>query len=108
MAQRHGPRRRERRQGSPRWPSLEEQLGEARADPGSALERLIRNNQDFHLLHEHEADDKLGFPPWLRVYWRKAHPEAQYKADDPSGGYPRVLKQIHAWMLAHQNLETES
>ena len=26
---------------------------------------------------EGEKADKLRFPPWLRVWWRKAHPDAE-------------------------------
>jgi hypothetical protein len=85
-------------------PSVEQQLSDADVTPGSALEQLIRDNQDFELLNEGEADDKLPYPPWLRVYWRKAHPEVEYRADDPSGGYPRVLSRVYAWMLAHQDM----
>jgi hypothetical protein len=93
--------------GEPRreeWPSVEEQIEAAKAPRGSALEKLIREHQDLDLLHKEEAHDKLGFPPWLRVFWHKKHPEARYSAHDPSGGYPRVLKRIHAWMLAHPDL----
>lgn len=72
---------------------------------GSALEQLIRDNQDFELLHPSEADDELEYPPWLRVYWRKAHPEATYPPNDPSGGYPLVLERIYAWMRANQDHE---
>ena len=45
--------------------------------PGSALEKLIRENQDFDMLSPEEAHDRLRLPPWLRVYWRKQHPELQ-------------------------------
>ena len=93
--------------GQPRWPTLEKQLAEAKARPGSALEKLIRDNQDFALLRAEEADDNLGFPPWLRVYWRKAHPEAKYSPNDPSGGYPRILNRIHDQMLTHKNLPSD-
>ena len=88
----------------PRWPSLAEQLQRDRVKPGSALERLIRNNQDFQLLRPDEANDDRGIPPWLRVFWRKAHPELTYRAEDPSGGYPLVLKDIYTWMTYHQDL----
>ena len=92
----------------PRWPSAEEQLDQAQVPPGSALERLIRENQDFHLLRPEEATDRIGLPLWLRVYWRKRHPRASYPADDPTGGYPRALKNLHAWMLANPDLPAES
>jgi hypothetical protein len=86
------------------WPSVEEQLAAAKVVHGSALEKLIRENQDFHLLRLEEANDKIGLPVWLRVYWRKQHPEGAYSANDPTGGYPRVLKNLYAWMVLHQDL----
>jgi hypothetical protein len=86
------------------WPSLEEQIEAVHAPRGSALERLIRENQDLDMLNREEAHDKLGFPPWLRVFWRKKHPEARYSGHDPSGGYPRAIRRIYAWMLAHPEL----
>ena len=36
----------------------------------------------------------------------EAHPETEYKADDPTGGYPRVLPEILEWMLTHQDLKS--
>ena len=54
------------------WPSLAEQLQKSGVRPGTALERLIRNNQDFALLRLDEATDVRGLPPWARVWWRKA------------------------------------
>ena len=92
--------------GSPGWPPVEDQLAAAKVARGSALEKLIRDNQDFHLLRPEEAHDRIGLPPWLRVHWRKQHPEGQYLADDASGGYPLVLKKIHTWMLAHHDLRS--
>ena len=86
------------------WPSLEAQLAEADVPRGSALEKLIRENQDFELLHPEERTDDLGVPLWLRVHWRKNHPEQEYRRDDPTGGYPLVLHQVHDWMLAHPDL----
>lgn len=86
------------------WPSVAEQLQRDHVKAGSALEGLIRSNQDFGLLRADEATDNRGIPPWLRVYWRKAHPEVTYRADDPSGGYPLVLKDIYEWMIYHQDL----
>ena len=56
------------------------------------------------MLRAEEAGDKIPVPLWLRVYWRKAHPEGNYSAADPTGGYPLVLKEIAEWMLLHQDL----
>jgi hypothetical protein len=86
------------------WPSLDRQLEADRVVSGSALQRLIQENQEFHLLRPEEARDKIPVPPWLRVLWRKQHPDLEYRADDPTGGYPHVLKEIHEWMLSHQDL----
>jgi hypothetical protein len=41
------------------WPSIEEQLAQAQSEPinrlaGTALERFIRENQDFELLNPEE------------------------------------------------------
>ncbi len=86
-------------------PSLEQQLSAARAVHGSPLAQLIRNNQDFSLLHPSESeDDKLGIPLWLRIHWRKNHPESTYSPNDPTGGYPRALKNVHAWMIENPDL----
>ena len=68
----------------PHWPSLAEQL--RGVTPGSALEQVIRQNQDFALLRPEEATDDPGLPPWLRVLWRKAHPELTYSNDGATGG----------------------
>lgn len=90
------------------FPSLNEQLtkeyDELTIEPGSALEQLIRDNQDFEMLRASEANDKRGLPPWLRVWWRKQHPEEIYSGDDPTGGYPLVLKEVLEWMINHQDL----
>ena len=86
------------------WPSVAEQLQRDHVRAGTELERLIRSNQDFAMLRPDEATDDRGIPPWLRVFWRKAHPELTYRADDPSGGYPLVLRDIYAWMVFHQDL----
>lgn len=88
----------------PAWPSVESQLADAQIPATSPLEQLIRENQDFHLLRPDEANDRIGLPLWLRVYWRKHHPDLTYSADDPTGGYPRALKNLYAWMLAHPDL----
>jgi hypothetical protein len=86
------------------WPTLAKQLRQDKIVPGSALERLIQDNQDFRVLRPAEASDTIGVPAWLRVMWRKAHPEVNYSAKDPTGGYPHALKEIHEWMLTHQDL----
>ena len=44
-------------------------------------------------------------PLWLRVWWRKAHPDSKYSADNPTGGYPRALNEILEWMMMHQDLQ---
>jgi hypothetical protein len=84
------------------WPTLEEQLAQASVVHGTALEQLIKDNQDLHMLRPEEAHDDLPLPPWLRVHWRKHHPDADYSG--PSGGYPLVLHELHEWMLHHQDL----
>jgi hypothetical protein len=89
---------------APAWPALAEQLRADAVIPHSALEALIAAHQDFSLLRPEEAHDKIPVPPWLRVIWRQAHPEAHYSATDPTGGYPLVLKEVHEWMLSHQSL----
>jgi hypothetical protein len=84
------------------WLTLQTQLARDHVPPGSALERYIEDNQDFTLLEPREARDAIRIPAWLRVQWRKAHPEMKYDAADPTGGYPYVLKEVHEWMRAHQ------
>jgi hypothetical protein len=77
-------------------------LEEAKVRPGSALEKLIVENQNFEVLRPDELHDKLRLPPWLRVYWRKHHPDATF--EPPSGGYPLSLKELYEWMIHHQDL----
>lgn len=97
------------KQAAAPWPSLQQQLSQdyfgRKIQPGSALEKLVRDNQDFSMLRDDEKSDNRGFPPWLRVWWRKAHPESAYSASDPTGGYPRALHEILEWMLTHQDLK---
>ena len=88
-------------ENKPKWPSVEDQLNEVKVVHGSALEKLIRDHQDFQMLRPEEAHDKLGLPPWLRVYWRKLHPDANYSG--PSGGYPLLLADLYEWMIDHQD-----
>lgn len=88
------------------FPTLDEQLKKAHVIKGSNLEKLIKDNQDFSKLKDKDADDTIR-PPWLKVYWRKGHPEANYDNDnDPTGGYPLVLKEVLEWMVTHQDLKS--
>jgi hypothetical protein len=89
---------------TPAWPSAAEQLARDGVQPGSALETLILAHQDFSLLRPGEAADGNPIPPWLRVLWRQAHPRGHYRASDPTGGYPLVLREIHEWLVSHQDL----
>jgi hypothetical protein len=91
----------------PHWPTVEEQLAAAKVVHGTALEKLIIENQDFSLLGAEEAHDRLRLPPWLRVYWRKQHPEMTASAGDPTGGYPLALRDLYMWMTTHQDLKPE-
>jgi Bacterial pre-peptidase C-terminal domain len=89
----------------PNFPSLAEQLKAAHAKPGSALDKLIRDNQDFGKLKARDKSDTI-VAPWLKVYWRKGHPEVDYDNDnDPTGGYPLVLKEVLEWLMTHQDLK---
>jgi hypothetical protein len=88
-----------------RWPSVQEQLADSHVAPGSALERLILENQDFSLLRSEEASDSLRIPPWLRVLYHKNHPRDRFSPHDPTGGYPLVLNEVWEWMLTHQDLK---
>jgi len=79
-------------------------LTAAKATPGSALEKLIKDNQDVHLLEPDEAHDNVGLPLWLRVHWRKAHPDVPHPKVNAGAGYPDVLHTIYTWMLANPDL----
>jgi hypothetical protein len=83
------------------WPSLAEQLATAGAQPGTALEATIMDNQETHMLRPEEATDRQGIPPWLRVMWRKNHPDAA------PGVYPMTLRDLYSWMQTHQDLVPE-
>jgi hypothetical protein len=89
-------------------PSIEQQLKEANVRPGSALEKLIRENQDFDLLQPEEFNDDVDLPLWLRVYWRKKHPDEQHSTVNPGAGYPDALDDIYDWMVSHQDLPSGS
>ena len=88
----------------PAWPSVEHQLVQSNVVPGSALEKLIRDNQDFHLPRPEEAHDDIKLPLWLRVYWRKNHPDVQFSTVDPLGAYPDTLFDVYERMLKHPDL----
>jgi hypothetical protein len=92
-------------QSSVQWPTLRSQLERDHVPPGSALARFIEENQDFSLLDPRELRDEIRIPLWLRVQWRKAHPDFRYDASDPTGGYPYVLKEAHEWMREHPDLQ---
>jgi hypothetical protein len=84
-----------------RWPTLEEQLAEARVIPGSALDELIKENQEVGLLNPAELNDRWRLPPWIRIYFRKQHPELTFTG--PQVGYPLALKELYEWMLKNQD-----
>lgn len=87
------------------WPTVDQQIEKDKVARGSALEKFVRQNQELHLLRPEEANDHIKVPLWLRVHWRKAHPDVEYSSTDPAGGYPHVLKEIHEWMITHQDLK---
>ena len=84
-------------------PSVEDELDKAHAPKGSVLEKLIRENQDYSLLAPEELVDKYPVPLWLRVAWRKAHPEIPMPAKNPGAAYPEVLSQVYRRMVANPN-----
>ena len=83
------------------WPSVDEQISAAKAPKGSNLEKLIRANQEFNLLHPSEMSDNFSIPLWLRVAWRKQHPDVALPEKNPGAAYPEVLSQAHRRMLAN-------
>jgi hypothetical protein len=87
-----------------KWPSVEDQLAAARVVYGSPLEHLIRQNQDVALLRPEESpDDDIGIPLWLRVHYRKQHPELEPAPAGPVGDYPEALENVHQWMIENQH-----
>jgi len=100
MQKRTAPRR--KRTASNKGTSLEQQLKDSRVIAGSALETLIKQNQDFSILAPSELHDNLPFPLWLRVFFRKTHPELDFSGPRP--GYPLILKEILSYMIRHQDL----
>ncbi|MFL6263513.1 MAG: hypothetical protein ACJ76Y_27790 [Thermoanaerobaculia bacterium] len=90
--------------GRLQWPTVQEQLDKDHVQAGSALERLILNNQDFSMLNPQEFNDHIRIPLWLRVQYRKSHPNDRFSPADPTGGYPLVLHEVWEWMTTHQDL----
>lgn len=84
-------------------PTLKSQIEHAKAPSGSVLEKMIRENQDFDLLDPQELDDEYSIPLWLRVAYRKQHPELQFPTKNPGAAYPEVLSQIYRRMMANPN-----
>lgn len=84
-------------------PSVEDEIEKAHAPKGSALDTLIRESQDYGLLAPEELVDEYPIPLWLRVAWRKAHPEIPMPAKNPGAAYPEVLSQIYKRMIASPN-----
>jgi hypothetical protein len=84
-------------------PTVNDQVKQAGAPAQSALAKMIRANQDFELLQPEELEDEFPIPPWLRVAWRKQHPEVQLPAKNPGAAYPEVLSQVYERMQANPN-----
>jgi len=81
------------------WPTLEEQLAKDHVVPGSALDKVVRENQDASLLAPEELNDHYHLPLWMRVFWRKHHPEM--KQGDV---YPLTISTLYGWMVQNQDL----
>ena len=81
------------------WPILEEQLAKDHVVPGSALDKVVRENQDVSLLAPGELNDHFHLPLWMRVIWRKHHPEME-----EGELYPLAIKTLYDWMVQHQDL----
>ena len=84
---------------TPKCPTVRKQLADARAPAGSHLERVIRQNQEFELLHPSEAGDGMPYPAWLRVQWRKAHPDEYPPGQQVE--YPMMLERVAEWLILH-------
>ncbi len=81
-------------------PTVATQIKSAKAPKGSRLETLIRQNQDFEVLATEEINDDQPLPLWLRVLWRKQHPEIEMPERNPGAAYPEVLSQLYKRMIA--------
>ena len=88
------------------WPSLDAQKRHMGVVYGSALEALIHDNQDTSLLRPGESDDDgIDLPLWMRVHYRKNHPDQPHAPAGPVGDYPEALQNVLEWMKTHQNLQ---
>jgi hypothetical protein len=47
--------------------------------------------------------DRARLPLWLRVMWRRQHPEFGRSATKRGPRYPDVLTAVYVWMLDHQD-----
>ncbi|HEV3115895.1 MAG TPA: sialidase family protein [Gemmataceae bacterium] len=65
---------------------------------------MVENNQELHLLKAAGVKGKIDVPDWLKVYYRKQHPQLKAALQDPTQGYPLALESIYHWMLTHQDL----
>jgi hypothetical protein len=81
--------------------TVAEQIKNTGAPANSALAKLISENQDTGLLHPDELNDDYPTPLWLRVLWRKQHPEIPMPAKNPGAAYPEILSQIYKRMVAN-------
>jgi hypothetical protein len=84
-------------------PTLKYQIEQTGAPSGSALEKMIRDNQDFNLLATEELEDDYPIPLWLRVAYRKQHPEIPFPSKNPGAAYPEGLYQVYKRMVANPN-----
>ena len=96
-----------------RWPTLADIEGavrERRVIYGSELEQLIETNQNTSVLRPEESeDDGVDIPLWLRVHYRKNHPDQSLAKAGAVGDYPEYLENLHEWMKRNQNsIQTKS
>jgi len=85
-------------------PTVASQIKNARAPKGSALESLVRENQNFDLLAQEEMEDDHPYPLWLRVLWRKLNPDIVMPEENPGAGYPGFLSEIYTRMVINPDI----
>ncbi|MGA7615599.1 MAG: fibronectin type III domain-containing protein, partial [Thermoanaerobaculia bacterium] len=104
--------------GSAHWPTVAQQVAQAGAKHGTALEALIMRYGPEPVLTSklfpQELNDGRNIPYWLRTYWREQHPETRCRIVRLQGGgfdrtyggcYPLVLHEVYEWMQSHQNFD---